>query len=570
MRCNWHRWLWGLIPLIAVGWLAVVVERGRIEQDLSARANRAMSDSSSPWASVSVNGRDLVLTGRAGQEDEPPKVEAVLRNVWGVREVDNRAVLPRKVEPFLWSARRRGNHIRISGYVPDRATRQTVIGLTKAAMPGLDVTDRMNTARGVPPVDTWLAGLSFALKQLSSMRHGDARFEGLALSISGEAEDAAAFKSLHAAIKGGLPKGIQLANAQITAPAVSPFTWSAQLAGGQLILTGYVSGGDSARESLVTAIKSAVADVNVVDRMEQAEGAPPAWANAAVALLKAAAPLDNGTLEMKDAAFTVSGMAADQAKAQAVRAALRGALPSGFTLADQIRVREPLKPAEPKPAEAKSPEPSPGAPVQPAPPQAGQAEAQSPAADAVPQKTPPAAPEQKTTLAPPSQPPPAPPAAVPAPKEPAPSPPAPPAAGAEQPKTAAAPPPSPPPSPAVIACQQSLQGIASAGQILFDTDSATLDPSSFETLDRLAVAAKACPNMRIAIEGHTDSEGSVDYNQRLSVRRAQAVAAYLVKAGADSHQLEAVGYGVSRPAVPNDTPENMARNRRIEFNVRQQ
>ena len=122
-----------------------------------------------------------MLTGRALQDDEPPKVEVALRNVWGVRDVDNRAILPRKVEPFLWSARRRGNRIRLSGYVPDRATRQTVIGLTKAAMPGLDVTDRMNTARGVPPVDTWLAGLSFALKQLSSMRQGDARFEGLAL-----------------------------------------------------------------------------------------------------------------------------------------------------------------------------------------------------------------------------------------------------------------------------------------------------------------------------------------------------------------------------------------------------
>ena len=76
--------------------------------------------------------------------------------------------------------------------------------------------------------------------------------------------------------------------------------------------------------------------------------------------------------------------------------------------------------------------------------------------------------------------------------------------------------------------------------------------------------------MRIAIEGHTDAEGSAEYNQRLSVRRARAVVAYLVKAGADRKQLEAVGYGPSRPAAPNDTEENMARNRRIEFSVRQQ
>jgi OOP family OmpA-OmpF porin len=116
----------------------------------------------------------------------------------------------------------------------------------------------------------------------------------------------------------------------------------------------------------------------------------------------------------------------------------------------------------------------------------------------------------------------------------------------------------------------SLKRISSAGYILFATDSAMLDTASFDTLDRLAVAAKACPGMRIAIQGHTDNEGSGDYNQRLSEQRAQAVVAYLVKAGADRVQLEAVGYGFTRPTAPNDTPENMARNRRIEFSVRKQ
>lgn len=124
--------------------------------------------------------------------------------------------------------------------------------------------------------------------------------------------------------------------------------------------------------------------------------------------------------------------------------------------------------------------------------------------------------------------------------------------------------------PEVTACQVSLTKITNAGHINFATNNATLDADSFETLDRLAVAAKTCPGMRIAIEGHTDAEGSAEYNQRLSVRRARAVVAYLVKAGADRKQLEAVGYGLSRPAAPNDTEENMARNRRIEFSVRQQ
>ena len=150
---------------------------------------------------------------------------------------------------------------------------------------------------------------------------------------------------------------------------------------------------------------------------------------------------------------------------------------------------------------------------------------------------------------------------------------APPVAMEPAPRTATAPPqppPAPSASPQVDACQASLDKVTRSGHINFATDSATLESSSFDTLDRLAAAAKSCPGVRIAIEGHTDAEGSVAYNQRLSVRRAKAVVTYLVKAGADRKQLEAAGYGLSRPVAPNDTEHNMAKNRRIEFSVRQE
>jgi outer membrane protein OmpA-like peptidoglycan-associated protein len=138
-------------------------------------------------------------------------------------------------------------------------------------------------------------------------------------------------------------------------------------------------------------------------------------------------------------------------------------------------------------------------------------------------------------------------------------------------KTAAAPPSAPAAAPQTQAkaCQDDLGRIAGAGRILFDSDSATLDASSVGTLDRLAAAAKLCPGVRIAIEGHADVEGSAEYNRRLSVRRAQAVVAYLIKAGADARQLEAVGFGSSRPVAPNDSAGNKAKNRRIEIVVRQ-
>ena len=467
-------------------------------------------------------------------------------------------------------------------------------------MPGLEVVDRMNTARGVPSPDTWLAGLSFALKQLSLLKQGDARFDDLALSISGEAEDAAAFKTVNAALKSGLPKGIRVASAQITGPVVSPYTWSAQFAGGQLVLGGYVAGGEKGRSDLLAAAKAALPAVNIVDRMEQAEGAPQGWANAAVALMKELVRLETGAADMKDAALTVSGMALDETQAQSIRAALRGAVPTAFTLVDQIKVREikvpapPVVPLGPSPFERVEPKTQPAteqpsaapAPkpavvesetkqVPPAPPPVTEAAPKQaapppqPAPEPTPQKQAAPAPqapvEPQAKQAPPPQAPPAPAQklAAPAPPPPQPEP---------VPKVAAAPaePPSAPVPPEVTACQNNLDRITNAGHINFATNSAALDSDSFVTLDRLAAAAKVCPGMRIAIEGHTDAEGSAEYNQRLSVRRARAVVAYLVKAGADRKQLEAVGYGLSRPAAPNDTEENMAKNRRIEFSVRQQ
>ena len=118
------------------------------------------------------------------------------------------------------------------------------------------------------------------------------------------------------------------------------------------------------------------------------------------------------------------------------------------------------------------------------------------------------------------------------------------------------------------ACEEQLASLASAGHILFRLASAELEGASFQTLDKLAEAAKSCPGMRIEVGGHASSEGSAELNQQLSLRRAQSVVAYLVHAGVDVAQLEPIGHGAAQPVAPNDGSPNMARNRRIEFTVR--
>jgi outer membrane protein OmpA-like peptidoglycan-associated protein len=87
-------------------------------------------------------------------------------------------------------------------------------------------------------------------------------------------------------------------------------------------------------------------------------------------------------------------------------------------------------------------------------------------------------------------------------------------------------------------------------------------------LDKLIAVLKSCADVTVEIEGHTDSEGTPERNQGLSDRRAKSVVDYLERNGVEAKKVTAVGYGETRPLVPNDTPENRAKNRRIEFTVK--
>lgn len=103
--------------------------------------------------------------------------------------------------------------------------------------------------------------------------------------------------------------------------------------------------------------------------------------------------------------------------------------------------------------------------------------------------------------------------------------------------------------------------------IVFKTGSAVIDDVSALVLAKAAVAISNAPDARIVIAGYTDNVGSARSNQKLSELRAAAVKSYLVKSGVPYSQMSSKGYGESEPIVDNQTIENRADNRRIEFHV---
>lgn len=100
----------------------------------------------------------------------------------------------------------------------------------------------------------------------------------------------------------------------------------------------------------------------------------------------------------------------------------------------------------------------------------------------------------------------------------------------------------------------------------FDSSQATIRPSSFPSLNKVAVLLIE-KNFSLKLAGHTDNTGSLELNIKLSRDRAEAVKAYLVSKGANPSRIEAVGYGPTQPIADNHTEQGKQKNRRVEFTL---
>ncbi len=101
---------------------------------------------------------------------------------------------------------------------------------------------------------------------------------------------------------------------------------------------------------------------------------------------------------------------------------------------------------------------------------------------------------------------------------------------------------------------------------LFETNKWDIKSDFYVTLDDVVRIIKNNPDLKLEIQGHADIRGTAEYNQKLSEKRAKAVEAYFVSKGIDAGRMQSVGYGFTRPVASNDTPEGMAKNRRVEIN----
>ncbi len=118
------------------------------------------------------------------------------------------------------------------------------------------------------------------------------------------------------------------------------------------------------------------------------------------------------------------------------------------------------------------------------------------------------------------------------------------------------------------ASSESLPNATMRFHILFDPGKTEARPSSLGELNQVVGFMRSNQQVSIEIGGHTDDLGNTKTNQKVSETRAQAVMNYLIMKGIAAKRITVKGYGESKPVVPNSSPENRQKNRRVEFVIR--
>jgi outer membrane protein OmpA-like peptidoglycan-associated protein len=154
-------------------------------------------------------------------------------------------------------------------------------------------------------------------------------------------------------------------------------------------------------------------------------------------------------------------------------------------------------------------------------------------------------------------------------------------ASAEPPPPPPPPAPTPDPTPAPVAKPPMARAVRNIhiegdkvsipGELEFDVDKAIINDTKAPNKDILSTLKEFLDQnaqvTKLRIEGHTDNTGKKDHNQQLSDQRAAAVAKWLTDHGVAASRLHTIGFGDSKPSVPNDNDANRAKNRRTEFHI---
>lgn len=583
----WKLWIWpGLAAVACLVALAVWSETKTIETDLQTRALSALRLDHG-WAKVILKGRDLSLSGLAPDAASQDQALEIVRQIDGVRVVDNATALLPEEKPYSLTIEKTADGVQLSGFVPNESARANVISTLTSMLPGIAVSDQLKLARGAPEDLIGLAG--YGMSALPRFTTGMVAITDNSVRISGQALNPEDHETALADLSAALPAGAMVEAIDITpAAAIGDYTWSAALKGGGLLLTGYVPDAET-RKAIVARATALEPAVRVDDRMRFASGVPTTvdWQEAAMAGVAWLSKMTGGTVAIRGNVLDVSGEVVDADAFRSLQVALGSDLPGGLVLGStDIGVAQTSSPAWSAKLTDQSLTLSGAVSSQ---------EVRDAIVDTARLKFGSLQVDDEQTIA--SEAPGGTDVAVPValqilsrlsdaeitiedrvvsvrgvalnraaaadvarlvadglPKG---------YTGQSSIDLTAA-----PTAPlSAAACQQELDRLTGLNIVRFDTGKAAVQDHSFGFLDRIADAARRCGDVRLEISGHTDSDGDEMDNLALSEARAKAVLDFMLAADVSPDRLISIGHGESRPLESNDTEAGKAANRRIEFRV---
>lgn len=329
--CNWKKWVWpwGLLPLI-LAIIAILMKSGPVEEELTGRASEALNAQHS-WANVSLDGRDLTLSGTAPTEAAKAEAVDLADGAYDVRIVKDDTDLLALASPYNFGADIDGNAITLRGNMPNETARATLLEATKASNPTAEITDNTTLARGASVAFPALA--AFGAAKLADLSSGSVDISDADFSIKGVAKTSDAFEKVTASVGNALPDGGTLALSDITPPALDvDYAFSASLdETPKVTLDGYAPT-VAARSALTDYASAAFPNAEIENNLALAAGAPEGYDAASKFAIDQLPRFKSGSASFTGSDFTVSGVSSTSDDFTAARAAIAGALPAGLVL----------------------------------------------------------------------------------------------------------------------------------------------------------------------------------------------------------------------------------------------
>lgn len=347
------KWWMGLPPLAVLFTVAATMSGETIESEIAARLRAIVAKAPAALtdATVTVDGRDVTVSGTTLQKDAVEKLLESLAAQDGVRAVFDKTALdkssqssrdtpsappaaaaPPPVSPFVWSAVKDGDSVTISGYAPSQEARDTLAEAAATLASVASVGDGSRVASGAPA--DFAAAARLALGALAGLEQGKATLTDTSLSIEGAGKANVGAAAVEASLRAALPKGFRLGAVAVAAGDVSPYVFTARKQNGAVTLGGHAP--DAATHERLVRTAETGGGGKVADEIAVAGGAPQHFESAASAALRALARLDTGAAAISDRRIAIEGSAYIERSVADIKGKLSWQTPEGYELSARL------------------------------------------------------------------------------------------------------------------------------------------------------------------------------------------------------------------------------------------